>query len=169
MNTTSSDTELHEPPSRPLNKKLIASLIALVLVVAVYVGGYFHGRSELKAQKTDYEQRVGVIQDKLSGTEKQLVQETARNHLLLARNLLYSTSMDLEERNFGTANTRLQEAAAALAKVGSGSGNFDREKVAQLSTAASQMNINVATDLEQQRGQVLGFAAQLDELMSTNP
>jgi hypothetical protein len=77
---------------------------------------------------------------------------------------LYHTAIDLDQRNFGTANRRLQEAAGALGNMKQDSSTIDMEKITQLHSAIAAMNINVAVNLEDQRKHVLDLASQLDNL-----
>ena len=82
-----------------------------------------------------------------------------------ARAALYHCAVDLDQRNFGTANTRLQEASTALSKIEDTSGSLDTQKISSLQKNISQANINVAVNLEKQRRQVLNYVTQLNTLI----
>ena len=79
-----------------------------------------------------------------------------------AVSLLYRTALDLDARNFGTANDRLEEAASILDRVAAAGSALERLR----STVAST-DINVAQDLAGQRIAVLGLAESLQGLMAS--
>jgi len=152
-------------PSRLKTAKmlLLATAIAIALVAAGYITASIKLSGRTAAQKTEHEQAALALQNELKSARQALASATARNHLLFASAALYRTTADLDDRNFGTANTHLQAAATAMAKAAAAGGNADPQ-VAKLSTILGQMNINVATDLAAQRGSVLDLAAQIDGL-----
>lgn len=144
---------------------VVAAAVVVVLLLIVYLWGQWQTRARLSAQEADYEQRIVAVENRLQTTQEELAAATNHNRLLMARTDLYRAAADLDQRNFGTANTRLQEAAAALAKVDPTSGDIDAEKLGALRASIAKTNINVATDLQQQRNLVLDLAAQLDGLV----
>lgn len=164
MNTP--DSNARPPtPSRSTRAILAAAAAVVVLLLIVYLWGQWQARERLSAQEADYQQRIAAVEKRLQTMQEELVAATNRNRLLMARTDLYRAAADLDQRNFGTANTRLQEAAAALAKVDPSSGDIDAEKLGALRASIAKTNINVATDLQQQRNLVLDLAAQLDALV----
>ena len=90
---------------------------------------------------------------------EQVATLTERGHLMQGQLFLYRTAVDLDQRNFGIANTNLKNAAASLAQAKS------NDKVSSLHDAIAATNINVATSLETQRDKVLSFVRQLDALV----
>jgi len=165
MNASDSDIR---PAGSSTRSWLIAGAVAVALILGVYFWGQAQSRQQLGAQKIEYQQRISAIQGELQQARSELAASSNRNQLLMARTDLYRAAADLDRRNFGIANTRLQEAAAALGKVdGSGAG-IDPAELAALRAAIAKTDINVATNLQQQRNQVLDFAARLDA-MATAP
>ena len=81
-------------------------------------------------------------------------------HMTEAVSLFYQTARDLDSGNFGTANDRLDEAAAVLQLVGVAGSELE-----SLRSTVASTNINVAQDLAGQRASVLGFAEVLQSLM----
>ncbi|MDQ3206736.1 MAG: hypothetical protein M3Q40_09610 [Pseudomonadota bacterium] len=164
MSNSDPDTRRAHWASNPAMKLLIAAAVVLLVILGVYYWGNAQTRSQLAAQQTDYEQRIGTTQQQLQATRNELATARNRNQLLMARTDLYRAAADLDQRNFGTANTRLQEAAAALGRVDSSVGGIDTADFAQLRSAIAITNVNVATNLQDQRNLVLNLAARLDEI-----
>lgn len=164
MNSSDPDARRGTSSSRPAAKFLIAAAVVALVILAVYYWGNVQTRNQLSAQGSDYEQRLGSVQGQLQAAQGELAAARNRNQLLMARTDLYRAAADLDQRNFGTANTRLQEAAAALGRVDTSGGDLDTGRIAALRSSIAATNINVATDLQEQRNQVLDLAAQLDAL-----
>ena len=157
----------------PLQTLLIAGSVALLLMAALYFGGLFQGRaqgtSQLAAQKTQYDKQILGLQSETQKAKADLAASQNLNHIMEARGSLYRTSVDLDQRNFGTANTHLQEAAVFLSNIKTGDGGIPVAQIDALRSSIAQTNINVAADLETQRTRVLDFAAQLDALIPATP
>ncbi|MBW3549826.1 MAG: hypothetical protein KY442_03085 [Proteobacteria bacterium] len=168
MNTTDS-TASSAKSSTPTRNILIGVLVVALLLLGVYLWGHFQTRSQLSAQQSEHEQRMSAVEGRLQQAQQDLSAANSRNQLLLARTALYRTATDLDQRNFGTASTHLQEAAAALGRVDASTGNINAQQLAALRGSIADMNINVATDLQQQRERVLRLATQLDALAGEMP
>ncbi len=139
-------------------KILIGVLVTTITGAALYGIGWFQGRSQFSSNDEE-------IQQELKQIKEQLITERNRSYLMEARGDLYDTAVNLDERNFGMANTRLQEASAALAKVEDTSGNLNISKIQELQKAVAKKNINVAVNLEQQRNTVLSYINVLNKLI----
>jgi len=164
------DTGNPTSPSRFKTAKivLLAAAAAIVLVAAGYFTASIQGNSRMDALKAEHQQAVLAVQNELRSARTALASTTERNHLLSASAALYRTSADLDDRNFGTANMHLQEAAAAMAKAAAAGGDADPE-LGRLSAVLGEMNINVAADLAAQRSRVLQLAAEVDGLAQGSP
>ena len=140
---------------------LIGVTVSIVTGVAIYGIGWWQGRSHVSVE----DEEIKSVQQELEETQNQL--EVVRNYgyLMQARAALYHSAVDLDQRNFGTANTRLQEAYTALGKVEDTSGSLDTQKISSLQKNISQTNINVAVNLEKQRQQVLKYVNRLNNLI----
>lgn len=143
------------------NKIVIGMVVALVVAGALYGFGLMQGKGQLTAQKADYEAQLQTAQTKVQQANEQVATLTERGHLMQGQLFLYRTAVDLDQRNFGIANTNLKNAAASLAQVK----NTEAAKVSSLHDAIAATNINVATNLEAQRNKVLSFVRQLDTLV----
>lgn len=157
--TTTTSRQSHQLST----KAILIGLGVFVLIAAVlYYVGMTQGRKELSTQKTHYEQQIDQSNQTLKNSQAELAQARNRNHLMQARIALYRTTMDLDQRNFGIASRRLDEAADALGQIGNASSGIDLEKVSALKESIEASDFTVATDLESQRSRVLEFAAELD-------
>lgn len=136
-------------PSK-FNALLLKAGIALGLALLFFLIGLFVGRSP-----------VGDLRDRTEQAEAGLALTQDHQHMTEAAMLLYRTALDLDARNFGTADERLDQTAAVLERVGVAGSGFD-----SLRTAVAAMDIVVAQDLAGQRTAVLGFAETLQSLMS---
>ncbi|MEO6908957.1 MAG: hypothetical protein ABI210_13810 [Abditibacteriaceae bacterium] len=132
----------------------ISLIIAILIAIGLYVAGLMKGRAE-----------VSVLQSQLTQAQAHLAISQNQQYLMQADAALYHTAIDLDQRNFGTANDRLKEAADALGKVTQDSTNLNLAGIAQLRSSITALNINVAVNLEDQRTQVLTIAMRLDNLI----
>ena len=146
-----------------MKKWAILGAIALLVALGLYGFGRYQGNAELNTQRTEYEGKLKSSQDELAKAQAQVLAAQNRAYLMEARAALYRSATDLDSRNFGTANSHLQEASAALGKVDqSGS---DGAQLQALQRSISTKNINVAINLGSQRAQVIEFAKQLNALI----
>lgn len=123
--------------------------IALGVALVVFLIGWFVGRSP-----------VGELRDRAESAETSLALGQDHLHMAEASSMLYRTALDLDARNFGTANDRLDEATALLERVGLVGSQLDSLRSAMAST-----DLSIASDLAGQRAVVLGFAETLQSLM----
>lgn len=167
MNERESRLDVDMPAKKPAKGKKILIIVIVVLVVAaaLFGGGWWQGRSQMAAQKADYESRLQAVGEELNQTQEELAVERNRALLMEARAALYRTAVDLDRRNFGIANTHLQEAATALGKIDDSSEGLDTGRLNSLQSSISEMDINVAVNLEEQRARVLGFTEELNALV----
>lgn len=139
-------------------KIMIGVVLATIAGAALYGAGWWQGRSQFAGDDEP-------IKQELQQTKELLNTATNRAYLMEARGDLYDVTVNLDERNFGMANTRLQEAAAALGKIEDTDGNLNISKIQELQKAVAKKNINVAVNLEQQRNTVLSYINVLNKLI----
>lgn len=166
MNDINPESRANALPSNKTGMVLVAFVVVILLMVGLYFWGTAQTRNQLSAQEAQHQQRMSAVDAQLQETRRELGAVRNRNHLLMARTALYRTAGDLDQRNFGIANTRLQEAEAALRRVDAATGGLDAARLDTLRASIQGMNINVATDLQDQRNAVLDLASRLDEMAS---
>ncbi len=123
--------------------------IAIGLALLFFLVGLFVARAP-----------VGELRERAENAETSLALMQDHQYMTEAAMLLYRTALDLDARNFGTANDRLDQVASVLEQVGAGGSEFE-----SLRSSVAAMDINVAQDLAGQRSTVLGFASALQEIM----
>lgn len=163
MNTSDTDPRPAKA-SQARNLIIMAVVVAALLILGVYLWGNVQTRNQLSAQQTEHDQRISTMQEQLQTTEQELAATQNRNLLLTARTDLYRAAAALDQRNFGIANTHLRQVEQALGKVDAASAGLDVAGLNQLRSSLDGLNINVATDLQDQRNQVLSLASQLDAI-----
>ncbi|NNF58253.1 MAG: hypothetical protein HKN04_08420 [Rhodothermaceae bacterium] len=143
------------PASAPDRSRLVQILATLGVMLAVGVILFFVGVMQGKKPVPRLRDQVALAQARLASS-----QDEARLHKALA--LTYRSALDLDERNFGTANDHLQLAARAL----DGLSETDGTGVDELRRLMAETNINVAEDLEGQRARVVSYAQELSDLIA---
>ena len=136
---------------------LVGAVVLLVLGVILYFVGLMAGKAQLSAQAAKFGVERNGLQSQV--TTAQAARDAALNRasLMEARAALYRTTIDLDARNFGTANSHLQEAATALSHV-------KAPDTAALQQEIKTTDLNVAVNLGDQRAKVLDFADQLNKI-----
>ncbi len=89
----------------------------------------------------------------------------ARLHGQRALSLLYRTMLDVDARNFGTANERLDEVSAALAEIDHAAIGLAAEDLDALRRDLEELDLRVADDLAVQRSILSDLAQRLVELL----
>lgn len=146
-------------------KWIIGVIVALLSAAALWGWGYSQGRAALSVQRIDYGRRLSDADAQQEKTHVELGRTLNRSRHLEARALLLGAAIELERRNFGTANTGLRKAAITLQPAPSDvTSSGENASVSTLLKEISATNLAVATDVGQQRERVLRFAAQLEQL-----
>lgn len=142
--------------------KQLAVLVGIVAVLAVVL--YFVGLSQGRSQVAVVEAQQSETLAELAQTQAQLARAQGRNRMMRAQVLVYQTMLDLDARNFGMANERIQEAAALMLQ-GDADAASDPAAFTRLAGQMQQTNLRVAADLRQQRALIQGFGQQLGALI----
>lgn len=148
----------------PLKAFGILLLVALIGVAGAYFYGLSQGRAALGAQKSDYETQLQSAREETQKSKDEVVAMNNRVRLLDAQNSLYRAAVALDRRNFGIANTSLQNAARSLGEVKEAP-EVPFARVQSLAATLQKTNINVAVNLQTQRERLLGFAEQMQDLV----
>ena len=153
-----SPTETPAKGGNKLKTYAIGAGVVLLLGAILYFVGLQAGKSQLAAQEAKFGVERNGLQSQLATANAERDAARSRASLMEARGALYRTAIDLDARNFGTANTHLSEAATALDRVQS-------PDVSALAGEIKGTDLNVAVDLGGQRDKVIGFATQLNKVI----
>jgi hypothetical protein len=140
----------------------IGILAATLLMCAAYYVGFARGHGELQALKNDYEKQLGAMQQKAVVCE-------SRNSLSLARLALYRTVLDLEQKNFGLANSHIRQAASSLSQMSPALVGTDSAKLEAIRRSVAAMNFEPAASVDDQRSSILNAAMQLETIVTLPP
>ena len=157
MKSSSSAAPVAPEKGGKIKSYLIGVLVALILGALLYFVGLQAGKAQLAAQAAKFGVERNGLQSQLETAQSARDAALDRASLNEARAALYRTTIDLDARNFGTANTHLQEAATALGRV-------KAPDTSQLQQQISATDLNVAVNLSGQRQKILSFATQLNAL-----
>jgi hypothetical protein len=129
----------------------------LLLLIVTFIVGWTVG-----ARPID-DLRHGVEQAEARAEASGLIagELEARLHAHRGLSLLYRTMLDVDARNFGTANQRLDEAAAALAQVDLDAIGPAATELEDLRRELGELDLRVAEDLEEQRSTLAELARRL--------
>jgi hypothetical protein len=154
---------------------MIMALTLLGACLLLFFGGYFMGRSGLSAARTELAQNktdsVKLLDQAKSETQQvqtQLAVAKAVSRVHSVRAWLYRAAVELDRRNFGTAQSYLTQAkelldSGALEAAGYGA------QAALLKDAVTATNVSVASDTAAQREQILNAASQMNEMLDGAP
>jgi hypothetical protein len=131
--------------------------LVVLLVVAASIGiAYGAGRLQTSSAIASAEQRASEALTAKSAAEAQLAQVQAR---LEARRRLHLALLQLEERNFGTAEQHLSAAAALLAK------SKPDGELEKLRADLAAARLKASDDVAAQRAKIAGWISRFDALV----
>lgn len=134
--------------------------LLLLLLVALGVGFV------LGTQRVDeVTQRLEQAEARAGESEARTAALEARLHAHEALALLYGTLLDVDARNFGIANERLDAATAALRRVNPEAFGAGAEELDVLLGELAALNVRVAADLAGQRATLSRLAQRLAEAL----
>ena len=167
MSDHASEAQTGEPP--PKGRSPLRPLVILIGIVAVaialYAFGAGQGRSQLDAQRAEFEERLATAEHALSKAEGQLAIVMNVKNLQEAEVALLRGAVEIDRRNFGTANEHVRKSGVILDRIRDPAGGVSLEEIQLLREDVAQLDINVAVNLEDQRMHVLGLAGRLRDLI----
>jgi len=133
-------------------------LIAVLALAAAYLIGLEQGRSEKESVIKGLEKQVSDLQRNMAVTE-------SRNTLSTGRMALCKTVLDLEQVNFGMAETHLNETTAALSHVSPILVAIDPARFEELRREIAAVKIEIGSNTSDMRSRLLDFSSRLDALV----
>jgi len=150
-------SETRPPASSGMPRSAIWGAAALVIVLILLGVGYALGNRPV----ADLRDRSAQAETRAEAGDARVAELEARLEANRGLALLYRTMLDVDARNFGTANERLDEAAAALDRVDRDAIGAAADEVEALREELRGLDIRVAEDLSGQRSQVADMARRL--------
>ena len=146
------------------SKKWVVIAVALVAGAALFFGGWLRAhlvgeRAAEEAQETLEASRAETARaEAATATANARVDALERSvRLLEARRLIAQALTDLDERNFGSARTRTESAAALLQTAGG--------QMEALAARLEGMELLATEQLEEERATLLSIAQSFDEAL----
>lgn len=166
---------MSETPSQSMSPSTRNAVIGLTvgLLLGLLLTGYVWSsqRGVIRANEQTCTEQLdaaaatrGELEASVATLEGQVASATATRRLLEARIVLAHALKQLDERNFGTANEQVADAAALLAKVDAAAAGVDAAKLKAVQEALAGTNLVVATDMAGQVALIGRLAAELDKL-----
>lgn len=149
---------MNDVASRPTPRSMLIRLGLALLVAALLFGAGYLTR-DVPARAA-----IGEARTAREVAETDLRTRVTANQLLTANVWVYRAAAALDDRNFGVANDAMGEAVAALEAVELPDGDPLQAGVAEALTAARNLNISVASNLEPQREALLDLARRVTSL-----
>jgi hypothetical protein len=147
----------------------VAIAVAAVVAALFYFGGRWQERGRAAAEQRAMAAQVAEVRTDQDRLRVELATAEERARLFQVRALLFETALDLERRNFGTAQQRLKAAAARLEATVDAGPTIPLDEIRALHADVTATDLTVAADVATQRNRVLGFVARLDEILDRIP
>ncbi|MSQ15014.1 MAG: hypothetical protein EXR50_04025 [Dehalococcoidia bacterium] len=134
--------------------------VGIMVVLATLIGGaYFIGMNQKSGEVS--------AANKLSAELQQQVKAlNSGNQVLNAKDSLHRSLVELDKRNFGTANSYVREAEAFLREVNPNDAGLAEDKLQAAQKAVEATNLIVVQDVGSHRADILALVSQLDKLVS---
>ncbi len=145
----------------------VKTFLSALLLIAISGGlGYGVGRLQsnlqVKQARTDKAAALENVETQLSEANAKVAAAEARSDYAQVQLRLLEGIDELEQRNFGNANTQLRLASETLSKIEI---SRNPEKLAELQAELSTAEINFAVNPVEQRKLMLGYNEQIDALL----
>jgi len=159
--------------SKPSNSKgggflsKVKTILSALLLIAVSGGigygvGILQNRGQVKQVREEQAAALTEVETQLTAAEAQVAAAEARSEYTRVQLRLLESIDELEQRNFGNANTQLRLASETLGKIEI---SKDPEALAALKEELSTAEINFAVNPVEQRRLMLGYAEQIEGLL----
>lgn len=164
----STDLPVAKRPSKLSQAASKAKTVLVGLLLLALGGGIGYGIATLQQQgqvqqiARDKAAADEAAQAALAEAERKVLAAEARSQLTKVQLRLLQSVDELEQRNFGNANTQLRLASETLSAV---EVSQEPEQLAALKTELSTAEINFAVNPVEQRRLMLGYAEKIDALL----
>lgn len=147
------------------NRKLpIVPIILVVAAIVLLSLAWWRGGAGPRAEVTQL--NTELVQSRDAASSAQMEREEIRATLTLreAQLALLEANMELDRRNFGIANQHIERAAERLGEIDADALSLDAARLESLREELAGTNLNLATDLAEQRAQLMRLAGDINNL-----
>ena len=145
----------------------VKTVFSALLLIAIsggigYGAGILQGRVQVKQARADKETALAEVQTQLSEADEKVAAAEARSNYAQVQLRLLEGIDELEQRNFGNANTQLRLASETLSNIEISS---DPDQLAALQEELSTAEINFAVNPVEQRKLMLSYVEKIEGLL----
>lgn len=144
----------------------IVPIIIIVAAIVLFAIGWWRGGAAPKAQVEQLTSELSASRD--SATTAQRERDEARAGMILreAQVALLQANMELDRRNFGIANGHIERAGERLGTIDAAALSLDETRLDALREELGRTNLNLATDLAEQRAQLNRLADEINDIVA---
>lgn len=157
-----------DPPSKSGGflshlKTLLGALLLIAISSGIGYGvGIFQSRSQIQKIQAEQKTALAEAQTQIEAAQSQVGAAEARSQLTQARLSLLESVNELDQNNFGNANTLLRQSSETLNKIEI---STNPEMLAKLKEDLSTAEINFAVNPVEQRKLMLNYSKQIEALL----
>jgi len=145
----------------------VKTVLSALLLIAIsggigYGAGILQGRLQVKQAREEKTAALADVDAQLNDANAKVAAAEARSEYTKVQLRLLESVDELEQRNFGDANTQLRLASETLAKIEI---SRDPEQLAALKEEMSTMEVNFAGNPTELRNVMLGYSERIEGLL----
>lgn len=133
----------------------------VILALVSFGAGFLVGAGPID----DLSQRMAAVEDRAQESESRAEELEGRLHAHRSLSLVYWAMLDMDDRNFGTANEHLEQAADALAQANPEALGSTPAELESIRRELEETDVRVAADLAEQRDRLSELARRLATLL----
>ena len=166
VDTSNSDTAERKVGGGGFMAK-VKTLLSALLLIAISGGvgygvGRFQSNLQVKQAQADQATALADVDSQLSEANAKVAAAEARSEYAQVQLRLLESIDELEQRNFGNANTQLRLASETLSSIEI---SQDLEQLAELKEELSTAEINFAVNPVEQRKLMLSYSETIEKLL----
>ena len=144
----------------------IVPIIIIVAAIVLFAIGWWRGGVAPKAQVQQLTSELSQSRESDAAAQRERDEARAGMTLREAQVALLQANMELDRRNFGIANEHIERAAERLATIDAATLTLDEARVQALREELAQTNLNLATDLAEQRAHLSRLADEINDIVA---
>lgn len=142
----------------------IIPIVIIVAAIVLFAIGWWRGGAAPKAQVQQLTAQVEASREASEAAQRERDEARATIILREAQLAMLEANMELDRRNFGIANDHIERAGRRLAEVDASALSLSEQRLERLREDIAATNLNLATDLAEQRAHLNRLAAAINDL-----